>query len=184
MKRTVSFSAIPDRNSGRVFEATITHSIGGFFMRSRLETAVWTLLLMASAAIVSLAPGANARTPIALPESVQAAAAPQAAPTAPAQTKRRRMRPKASQGVPKGVQNCIDALIKIAEKDPLVEYGGRAEKIVNEGLLWNDPKSNCYVGDDVNLRKKILEMANAWRAKDASKVRSLLQEIKNEAPQT
>jgi len=134
-------------------------------------------------AMVSLAPGADARTPIAPPESAQAAAAPQAAPTAPAQ-KRRRPRPRADQGVPKGVQNCIDALIKIAEKDPLVEYGGRAEKIVNEGLLWNDPKSNCYVGDDVNLRKKILDMANAWRAKDAGKVRSMLQEIKNEAPQT
>jgi hypothetical protein len=74
-------------------------------------------------------------------------------------------------------------LIKIAEKDPLVEYGGRAEKIINEGLMWNDPKSNCYVGDDINLRKKILDLANAWRAKDASKVRSLLQEIKSAAPQ-
>lgn len=154
-------------------------------MRSKLVTAVWTLLLTASMTILSLVIGADASAPLALPESTQAAAAPQQpAPSAPAQARRRRPRPRAPQGVPKGVQNCIDALIQIAEKDPLAEYEGRPEKIINEGLMWNDPKSNCYVGDDINLRKKILDLANAWRAKNASSVRSLLQEIKSAAPQS
>ena len=70
------------------------------------------------------------------------------------------------------------------EAEPLVEYGGQAEQIVNNGLLWNDPKSKCYIGDDSKLKLKVSEMAKAWRTKDAATVRSLLQEIRSAVPQT
>lgn len=154
-------------------------------MRSKLETAVWTLLLTASMTVLSFVTSADASAPTASPKSAQATAAPQQPAAAPAKVVRRRQRPRAAQaGVPKGVQNCIDALIKIAEKDPLVEYGGRAEKIINEGLMWNDPKSNCYAGDDASLRKKMFDLVNAWRTKDGSSVRSMLQDIKSSAPQS
>lgn len=85
--------------------------------------------------------------------------------------------------IPKGVQACIDRLIQIAGADPLPEYGGEAEKIINDGLLWNDPKSRCSIGDNQSLRLKIAELVKAWRLKDASTARQLLQEIKSAAPQ-
>ncbi|HWP44425.1 MAG TPA: hypothetical protein VNO14_14360 [Blastocatellia bacterium] len=94
----------------------------------------------------------------------------------------RRARSRGTRGVPKGVQNCVDRLIQIASADPLPAYGGQAEQIVNSGLLWNDPKSNCAIGEDTKLRLKVSEMANAWRMKDAAKVRSLLDEIKSAIP--
>ena len=87
-------------------------------------------------------------------------------------------------GIPKGVQACIDRLIKIASADPLPAYEGQAEDIINNGLLWNDPKSKCSIGTDQALRSKVSSIAAAWRQKDAEKVRSLLQEIKAAAPQT
>jgi len=86
-------------------------------------------------------------------------------------------------GIPKGVQACVDRLVEIASKDPLPAYEGQAEDIVNNGLLWNDPKSKCSIGADQGLRSKISSMATAWRQKNAEKVRSLLQEIKGAAPQ-
>jgi hypothetical protein len=86
-------------------------------------------------------------------------------------------------GIPKGVQACIDRLVEIASTDPLPEYGGQAEDIVNNGLLWNDPKSKCSIGSDQALRSKVSSVATAWREKNAEKVRSLLQEIKAAAPQ-
>jgi hypothetical protein len=111
----------------------------------------------------------------------QTAAAP--APTkAPAQAKKR-PRKKAETGIPKGVHNCIDALIKMASADPLINYEGRPSDIINNGLLWNDPKSKCSIGDNKDLRLKLLNVANAWRKKDAASVRSLLGEVKSAAPQ-
>lgn len=92
-------------------------------------------------------------------------------------------RARANTGVPTGVQNCIDALIEIAANDPLVPYDGRAEEIINNGLMWNDPKSKCSVGTDSALRLKLFNLSNAWRRNNASEVRSLLQEIKSSAPQ-
>lgn len=90
---------------------------------------------------------------------------------------------KAHRGVPSGVQNCIDHLIEMASADPLVAYEGHPSEIVNNGLMWNDPKSKCSVGADTSLRLKLTNLATAWTEKDAAKVRSLLQEIKSAAPQ-
>ena len=39
-------------------------------------------------------------------------------------------------GVPKGVQACLDHLIKMAEKEPLMEYEGHPSEIINGGLMW------------------------------------------------
>ncbi|MEW6127657.1 MAG: hypothetical protein AB1757_11525 [Acidobacteriota bacterium] len=79
---------------------------------------------------------------------------------------------------------CVDQLIKLAEKDPLIAYEGKPEDLVNNRLLWNDPKSKCYVGGEQAMRNKLLELANTWRKKDAATVRSMLQEIKSSLPQT
>ena len=86
-------------------------------------------------------------------------------------------------GVPKGVQTCIDHLIKMAEKEPLMEYEGHPSEIINGGLMWNSPESKCSLGDNLDLRKKAAEVSVAWRKKDAAAVRSLLQELKTAAPQ-
>jgi len=97
--------------------------------------------------------------------------------------RRGRARGRMMRGVPKGVQACIDHLTEMASADPLIAYEGHPQEIVNNGLLWNDPKSRCSIGDDGKLRLKVSELASAWQAKDAAKVRSLLQEIKSAAPQ-
>lgn len=105
-------------------------------------------------------------------------------------TPRRRTRRRAQRGgamghrgVPTGVQNCIDHLIEMASADPLVAYEGHPSEVINNGLMWNDPKSKCSVGADPSLRLKVSNLATAWALKDAAKVRSLLQEIKSAAPQ-
>jgi hypothetical protein len=87
-------------------------------------------------------------------------------------------------GIPKGAQACIDHLIKMAEKDPLIDYEGHPEEIINGGLMWNDPKSRCSLGGDAELMKKAAAVATAWRKKDAATVRSLLAELKSAAPQS
>lgn len=122
--------------------------------------------------------------------------ADQMKPTEPAKTmapqKGKAKKPRAKKaaasmsmaGVPKGVQTCIDHLIKMAEKDPLMAYEGHPEEIINGGLMWNDPKSRCSLGTDVELRKKAAAVADAWRKKDAATVRSLLGELKSAAPQS
>jgi hypothetical protein len=79
-------------------------------------------------------------------------------------------------GVPMGVENCLNHLAKMAAADPLIDYEGHPSEIINNGLLWNDPKSKCAVSDE-GQRKKIFELAKAWRTKDAATVRSLLQEM-------
>lgn len=86
-------------------------------------------------------------------------------------------------GVPKGVQACIDHLVKMAEKDPLMEYEGHPSEVINGGLMWNSPESKCSLGDNLELRKKAADISVAWRKKDAAAVRSLLQELKSAAPQ-
>jgi hypothetical protein len=80
-------------------------------------------------------------------------------------------------GVPRGVPACIKRLTQLAAKDPLIDYDGRPSEIINGGLLWADPKSRCSVTDDEGKKKKVLDLAGAWRRKDASQVRSLLQEL-------
>ena len=84
----------------------------------------------------------------------------------------------------KGPQDCVNWLIKWAEKDPLIAYEGKPEDTVNNKLLWNDAKSKCYVGGDQAMRNNLFELAKAWRMKDAATVRSKLQEIKSALPQT
>ncbi len=112
------------------------------------------------------------------------AAAPQKAKKKPAKRKAKAGSAMMMRGVPKGVSKCLDHLTEMANKDPLPDYDGHPAEIINDGLMWNDAKSQCSIGTDQALRSKVLDLANAWRAKDAAKVRSLLQEIKSAAPQT
>lgn len=95
---------------------------------------------------------------------------------APAKPRKKRMRSKSRMmaGVPMGVENCLNHLAKMAAADPLIDYEGHPSEIVNNGLLWNDPKSKCAITDEAQ-RKKVFELANAWRMKDAATVRSVLQ---------
>jgi len=86
-------------------------------------------------------------------------------------------------GIPTGAQNCIDRLTEIAAADPLPSYEGQPEQIINDGLMWSDEKSKCSIGSDAALRLKVFDLSNAWRLNDAAKVRSLLAEIKQAAPQ-
>ena len=79
-------------------------------------------------------------------------------------------------GVPTGVEACLNHLAQMAASDPLIAYEGHPSEIINNGLLWNDPKSKCAVTDAAQ-RTKVFELANAWRMKDATKVRSLLSEL-------
>jgi len=170
---------------------------GGFYMRAKLVTfgitaaAIVALVLQASpqaiaqgnaskAGAAAKKPKPAATKPVAPPPPTAQATTPEK----PAAKKpvRRKKKTTAMKGVPSGVGNCIKHLSQMASKDPLIPYEGHPEEIVNNGLLWNDPKSKCSVGSDENLRKKVAELANAWRMKDASKVRSILQELEGMAP--
>ena len=79
-------------------------------------------------------------------------------------------------GVPMGEANCLNHLAKMAAADPLIDYEGHPAEIVNNGLMWNDPKSKCAVSDP-DKRKKIYDMAEAWHKKDAAKGRQILGEL-------
>jgi hypothetical protein len=120
------------------------------------------------------------------PPPAQAAPAQAAAPAAakPAAKKpvHRKKTTNAMAGVPSGVSNCIKHLSEMASKDPLIMFEGHPEEIVNNGLLWNDPKSKCSVGSDENMRQKVFDLATAWRMKDATKVRSILPELEGMSP--
>jgi hypothetical protein len=154
-------------------------------------TAVAILALVLQALPQAIAQG-NANKPAAAKKAKPAKPAPKpeakpAAPTPPpagGETMGAKPKPKpkrkasmAMAGVPKGVPACIQRLTKLAEKDPLINYDGRPSEIVNNGLLWNDPKSHCSVGSDDAMKKKVVDLAVAWRRKDAAQVRSLLQEL-------
>jgi hypothetical protein len=109
--------------------------------------------------------------------------------TAPQKASRKKVTKRGSKakmmkGVPKGVTACLEHLTEMASQDPLPAYEGHPEEIVNNGLMWNDPKSKCSIGTDQALRNKVSQLANAWRMKKADEVRSLLQEIKSAAPQS
>ena len=99
----------------------------------------------------------------------------------PAMTKKKRTRKAGRKsrmmgGVPMGVDKCLNHLAQMAAADPLIDYEGHPSEIINNGLLWNDPKSKCAI-TDATQRAKVFELANAWRMKDAAKVRSTLQEL-------
>ncbi len=164
-------------------------------MRAKLVTfgltAVATLALALQASPQAIAQG-NANKPAAAkkkappppPKPAQAKPAPApAAPAAgqPATAAKPKPKPKKKKavmaGVPKGVPACIKHLTQMAAKDPLIDYDGHPSEIINGGLLWNDPKSQCSVAGDEATKKKVLALADAWRRKDAAQVRSLLQEL-------
>jgi hypothetical protein len=96
--------------------------------------------------------------------------------TTPATQRRRprRRQGRAATGIPSGVENCLNRLATLAAADPLINYEGQPSNIINNGLLWNDPKSKCSLGDDAARRKQVFELSNAWRTKNAEQVRSIL----------
>ena len=162
-------------------------------MRAKLVTfgitAVATLALVAQASSQAIAQG-NANKPAAKKKAVpppppKPVQAKPAAPAADAGQTMMAAKPKpkpkkkkaAMAGVPMGVPACIKHLTQMAAKDPLIDYDGHPSEIINGGLLWNDPKSRCSVAGDEAKKKKAVELAAAWRRKDASTVRSLLQEL-------
>lgn len=155
-------------------------------------TAVATLALVVQASSQAIAQG-NANKPAAAKKKTpppppakpaQAQPAPAPAPAAKDTTAAAKPKPKpkpkkkaAMAGVPKGVPACLKHLTQMAAKDPLIDYDGHPSEIINGGLLWSDPKSNCSIASDEATKKKVLELAGAWRRKDAALVRSLLQEL-------
>ena len=162
-------------------------------MRSKLVmfgiTAVAVLALSLEASPQAVAQNANK------PAAPKKSKAPAAKPAPPAPTMaasaekpaakkpvRRKKKTTAMKGVPSGVANCLKHLSEMASKDPLIAYEGHPEEIINNGLLWNDPKSKCSIGSDESTRKKVAELASAWRMKDASKVRSIIGELEAMAP--
>jgi hypothetical protein len=166
-------------------------------MRAKLVTfgitaaAIVALVLQASPQAIAQGnankAGAAAKKP--KPAATKPVPPPPAQATAPAEkpaakkpVRRAKKKTMAMKGVPSGVGNCIKHLSQMASKDPLIAYEGHPEEIINNGLLWNDPKSKCSVGSDENMRKKVAELASAWRMKDASKVRSIVAELEAMAP--
>lgn len=162
-------------------------------MRAKLVTfgitAVATLALVVQASSQAVAQGnankpaaAKKKTPPPPPpkQATPAAPAPAAGQTTMAPKPKPKPKKKASAamaGVPKGVPACIKHLTTMAAKDPLIAYDGHPSEIINGGLLWNDPKSRCSIADDEAKKKKVIELAGAWRKKDASQVRSILAEL-------
>ncbi|HKA17745.1 MAG TPA: hypothetical protein VKN18_05455 [Blastocatellia bacterium] len=150
-------------------------------------TAVATLALVVQASSQAVAQG-NANKPAAKkkapppPPQAKPANAPAPAPAETAAKPKPKPKKKAAMaGVPKGVPNCIKRLSQMAAKDPLIDYFGHPSEIINDGLLWNDPKSHCSVASDEAMKKKVLDLAEAWRKKDATQVRSILGELEGSA---
>jgi hypothetical protein len=114
----------------------------------------------------------------------QATQDPAQPPQTKPKTKKRVKSTRAMRGVPAGTKACVDHLIEMASTEPITPYEGHPEEIINNGLLWNDPKSKCSVGDDAAVRLKVSNVATAWKQKDAGKVRQQLQELKSALPQT
>ena len=165
-------------------------------MRAKLMTigitaaAIIVLALQASPQAIAQGnankPAAAKKAKPAATKNANAAAPAQAATPAekPAAKKpvHRKKKPAAMAGVPSGVGTCIKHLSEMAAKDPLIAYEGHPEEIVNNGLLWNDPKSKCSIGSDENMRKKIFDLVTKWRMNDAAAVRSILQELEAMSP--
>ncbi len=151
-------------------------------MRANLLKIVLTIVAVTATGLEYTAITAVASVPAA---QGQAAASQQETTPAPQKARRRRSPRRGSQmmkGVPKGMDKCLAHLSEMAAKDPMTPYEGHPEEIVNNGLLWDDPKSKCSIGSDADLRRKVFDMATAWRMNDSAKVQSLLEEIKSAAP--
>jgi hypothetical protein len=94
-------------------------------------------------------PAATKKNTNAPPPPAPAPATAAAPATKPAPKKVvHRKKPNAMTGIPSGVANCVKHLSEMAAKDPPIPYEGHPSEIVNNGLLWNDPKSKCSVGSD------------------------------------
>jgi hypothetical protein len=94
----------------------------------------------------------------------------------------RRVHHPAEAGIPSGGPGaCVDRLSKLAEKDPLMAYEGEPSKIIDEGLLWNDPRSKCAISDP-GQRDKVFAVATAWQEKNGDQLRSLLSDLKSALP--
>jgi hypothetical protein len=149
------------------------------FMKARLGMFGFVIAFALSAVSFSAAAGSPAA-----PGFSQATAAPAQPTQAKPKAKKRVTRVAAMRGVPKGTKACVDHLIKMASTEPMTPYEGHPAEIINNGLLWNDPKSRCSVGDDAALRLKVSHVATAWMQKDTEKVKQQLEELKNSLPQT
>ena len=137
--------------------------------------------LMCEASAQAVAQNANKPAARKAKPAPAAASAGQAAKAPKPKPKPKRKPSTAMAGVPKGVPACLKHLSKMAEKDPLIDYDGHPSEIINGGLLWADPKSHCSVAGDDAMKKKVIELAGAWRSKDGGKVRSLLAELESAA---
>jgi cobalamin biosynthesis Mg chelatase CobN len=113
--------------------------------------------------------------------TTEAASSAETAQAAQPRSKRagRRKGAKAMRGVPHGVSACIEHLLEMAKAGE--PYEGHPREIINNGLLWNNPKSHCAVTDQ-SLRKKISDAATYWQLKQMDKVISLLEEVKSALP--
>ena len=135
-------------------------------MRSKLLTLFMAFAVMvALASLLSVAALAN-------PQNANKAATP----AKPKAHKRKKVAASASAGIPTGLQNCLNRLATLAAKEPFPSFEGQPEEIINNGMLWNDPKAKCAVTDQAQ-REKLFDLATAWRLKEADKVRSGLQEM-------
>lgn len=83
--------------------------------------------------------------------------------------------------LPPNVLKALKELDDMASGDKLGPYEGPPQEIINDGLLWNDQRSRCSIGDDETLRQYLFELSNAWRLSDRDKVRYLMQKIKDRA---
>ena len=151
-----------------------------------MKARIATFGLVFTFALFALSVSAGARFEPIPPASLQAATAPAPQPpTKSSQAKKRGARSsRAMRGVPTGTTACVEQLIRMASTEPMTAYEGRPSQIINDGLLWNDPKSKCSVGDDPALRLKVSQVATSWRQKDAEKVKQQLEELKSSLPQT
>jgi hypothetical protein len=133
-----------------------------------------------------LARNANKRTPRTETGSASKATNSQAAPAAtgeqPKAKKPARKHPKETVGIPSGAGACVERLEQLASKEPLTPFESGPDQIINNGLLWNDPKSKCSVGADQAVRSKVFAVATAWQQKDAATVKSALADLKSAVP--
>jgi hypothetical protein len=110
------------------------------------------------------------------------AAAPAATGERPKAKKPARKHPKESVGIPSGAGACVARLEQLASKEPMTPFESGPDQIINNGLLWNDPKSKCSVGADQAVRSKVFAVATAWQQKDAATVKTALADLKGSVP--
>jgi hypothetical protein len=83
--------------------------------------------------------------------------------------------------MPVGVKKAVMRLKELAGKDPLITYEGEPRYIINDGLLWDNKRSKCSVGNNPGMRLKLSKLATAWQQRDSQQVRALLDQVQVEA---